>query len=234
VYSREVNGEILDFGVSGKLIMNVLVMYDRQTDTLWSQLIGEAVEGELAGTKLEYLPSWMTTWLDWKTRYPDTVALEKGYSGQVDPYTGYYLSEEAGVIGEDHVDDRLARKQWIVGVSLGDTAVAYPFLALNKESIVMDTIGGTPVLVVFDKNTANSAVFDRTTSEGVLTFEIVEGVTLVDRETGSTWDGLTGEAIEGGLKGETLRRLKSTSSFWFGWKDFYPDTKVYGEQVEAE
>jgi hypothetical protein len=208
VYSRDVNGEILDFGVSGKLIMNVLVMYDRQTDSLWSQLIGEAVEGELAGTKLEYLPSWMTTWSDWKTRYPDTVALEKGYSGQVDPYTGYYLSEEAGVIGEDHKDDRLARKQWIVGVSLEDVAVAY--------------------------NTANSAVFDRSTSEGVLTFEIEEGLTLVDQETGSTWDGLTGEAIEGSLKGETLRRLKSTSSFWFGWKDFYPDTKVYGELVEAE
>ncbi len=70
------------------------------------------------------------------------------------------------------------------------------------------------------------------TNEAVLTFEVEEGLTLIDQETGSAWDGLRGEAIEGSMKGERLRRLKSTSSFWFGWKDFYPDTQVYGELLE--
>ena len=79
--------------------MNVLVMYDRQTDSLWSQLIGEAVDGPLKGTKLEFVPSWQTTWSDWKTQYPDTLALDKGFGGSRDPYTGYYNSSSSGVIG---------------------------------------------------------------------------------------------------------------------------------------
>ena len=89
MYSREIDGQEYDFGVSGKLIMNVLVMYDRQTESLWSQLLGEAVEGELKGTKLEYFPSVMTTWDEWKTRFPDTVALVKGFAGSRDPYVSY-------------------------------------------------------------------------------------------------------------------------------------------------
>lgn len=66
MYAREIEGSEFSFGVSGKLIRNVLVMYDRQTESYWSQLLGEAVEGEMVGTKLEFLPSWMMTWEAWK------------------------------------------------------------------------------------------------------------------------------------------------------------------------
>ena len=79
--------------------MNVLVMYDRQSGSLWSQLLGEAVEGELKGTKLGYLTSWQTTREDWKTLHPNTIALEKGFRGSNDPYANYYASASAGVIG---------------------------------------------------------------------------------------------------------------------------------------
>ncbi len=71
-------GQEFSFGVSGKLIRNVLVMYDRQTESYWSQLLGESVAGEMVGTKLEFLPSWMMTWSQWKELHPDTVALDKG------------------------------------------------------------------------------------------------------------------------------------------------------------
>ncbi len=78
MYAREINDQEFTFGVSGKLIRNVLVMYDRQTDSLWSQLLGEAVQGEMVGTKLEFLPAWMTTWEEWKALHPNTLALDKG------------------------------------------------------------------------------------------------------------------------------------------------------------
>ena len=208
--------------------MNVLVMYDRQTDSLWSQLLGEAIEGEMAGTKLDYVASWMTTWSDWKDRHPNTVALEKGYRGSRDPYYKYYLSDRAGVLGEDHIDERLASKQWIIGVTSEDESVAYPFLILNDEIVVNDSIGGEPILVVFDPGTANSAVFRRTVGGDTLNFIQVSDMQIRDLETSTTWDGLSGEAIEGQLAGEKLDRVKSTRSFWFGWKDFYPHTGVYG------
>ena len=228
MYSREINGEEFTFGVSGKLIRNVLVMYDRQTETLWSQLLGEAVEGELIGTKLEFVPSWMTTWEQWKEMHPDTIALDKGFrTGKRDTYDSYYASGSTGVIGETLQDDRLYVKEFITGVELDDAAIAYPFSVLNNEPVVNDTFAGMDLLVVFDANTAATAVFNRNVNSQLLTFE-GDGFTLTDTETGSTWDIFSGEATEGPLTGTQLERVKSTTSFWFGWKDFHPDTRVYG------
>ncbi len=232
MYSRNINGNVLDFGVSGKLIMNVLVMYDRQTDSLWSQLLGEAVEGELKGEALEYLPSWQTTWEDWKTRHPETLALVKGYSGLRDPYFGYYASNQAGVIGEASRDQRLPTKEFIVGVAIDDEAVAYAFSTLNDEPVVNDTVANVPVLVVFDAHNASGVVFERNVEGQVLTFEQDRGSIVTDTNTGTTWDGLTGEALEGELAGTQLARVRSTLSFWFGWKDFYPETRIYGLELE--
>jgi hypothetical protein len=230
VYSRLIDGQESAFGVSGKLIMNVMVMYDRLTESLWSQLLGEAVEGDLKGTKLEFFPSWLTTWEEWKARHPDTLALVKGYRGDRDPYESYYMTERAGVLGEDHPDDRLQRKQFVVGVALGDEAAAYPWGELSLQPVVNDVVGGFPVLVVFDGDTATGVVYDRDLGDQVLTFSLAdaEALTLTDAETGSTWEGLTGLATDGPLAGKKLARVKSTSSFWFGWKDWYPETRVYG------
>jgi hypothetical protein len=228
VYSRLIDGEEYTFGVSGKLIMNVLVMYDRQTDTLWSQLLGEAVEGPLKGTKLEFVPSWQTTWSDWVSTHPDTIALDKGFGGRYDPYTSYYSGSSSGVIGRENIDDRLYVKEFVVGVEQDNQAVAYPFSVLNDTPVVNDEVGSTPVLVVFNEDTGTGVVYDRRIDGESLTFENSEGLTLTDAETGSLWDGLSGEATSGPLAGQILTRLKSTSSFWFGWIDWYPDTRIYG------
>jgi len=229
VYAREINGREFSFGVSGKLIRNVLVMYDRETESYWSQLLGEAVEGEMIGTKLEFLPSWMMTWEEWKAQHPDTVALDKGgRRGGRDSYDGYYQSPSAGVIGETFSDDRLYTKEFVVGVELDSTAVAYPFSTLNNEPVVNDVVGEHNLLVVFDPDSAASVVFDREVDGQVLTFSETSPGTLTDAETGTTWDAFSGEALDGPLAGRALQRVKSTRSFWFGWKDFFPETRVYG------
>jgi hypothetical protein len=230
VYSREIENQEYTFGVSGKLIRNVLVMYDRQTDTLWSQLLGEAVDGELKGTKLEFLPSWQTTWADWKTRHPDTLALRKGYSGSLDSYAGYYNSSRAGVLGETVNDDRLYVKEFVIGVEQDGIAIAYPFSRLNDQPVVNDQVSDTSVLVVFNANTGTGVVFNRTVDGQTLTFNTQSGLILIDDETGTTWDGLTGLATGGPLAGMELERIKSTASFWFGWKDWYPNTLVFGSE----
>lgn len=232
MYAREIDGEEFSFGVSGKLIRNVLIMYDRQTNSYWSQLIGEAVEGEKKGTKLEFVPSWFTTWEEWKAMHPDSLALDKGYAGGRDPYErGYYNSPDAGVIGETLQDDRLYTKEFVVGVESDNQAAAYPFSVLNEEPVVNDSVGTTPVLVVFEKDSATAVVHSRVVNGQTLTFRAGEAdapLTLVDEETGTVWDGLSGIALEGELAGTTLDRIKSTTSFWFGWKDFWPDTRIYG------
>ena len=224
-----INGEKTTFGVSGKLIRNVLVMYDRATGSLWSQLLGKAVEGPLKGKELEYLSSWQTTWADWKARYPETLALQKGYSGIRDPYASYYQSQSVGVIGETFSDGRLYVKEFVIGVELENHPVAYPFSVLNDETVVNDQVGGEPLLVVFDAETASGVIFSRKLDDQILTFTRYDDeLQLIDEQTGSIWNGIDGQAIDGPLAGRSLDRIKSTRSFWFGWKDFYPDTRIYG------
>ena len=229
MYARDIEGQELSFGVSGKLVRNVLVMYDRQTDSLWSQLLGEAIRGELQGTKLEYLPSWHTTWEQWKEMHPDTLALEKGFRGSRDPYASYYSSSSAGVIGETIRDDRLQAKEFVIGVELGESTIAYPFSSLSNMPLINDTVADQGILVVFDKETGSGQVFDRQLGDQLLTYtrSAEDRSILLDSETGSSWDAFTGIATGGPLAGNRLKRIKSTAVFWFGWKDFHPDTMVY-------
>lgn len=233
MYARDVDEypEPLTFGVSGKLIMNVLVMYDRQTESYWSQILGEAVEGELAGTKLTPLAALQTTWAQWKELHPDTRALRKGYFGARDPYSSYYEGGDAGVIGETRQDSRLPAKTLGVGFVLDEQPAYFPFAALTETPVINDTIADTPVLLVFRSEAATGVVYKRSVAGRTLTFSLDSSAelqpTLIDAETGSRWSGFNGVAFEGPLAGTTLERIPSTTSFWFGWKDWHPDTYLY-------
>lgn len=230
MYAREIEGREFHFGVSGKLIRNVLVMYDQETESYWSQLIGEAVAGPLQGQKLTFLPSWMTTWEQWQTLHPTTLALDKLGAGSRDIYdlNGYYASPYAGVIDETIIDDRLHTKEFVVGVELPDAAIAYPFTILSQQPVVNDSAAGRAILIVFNPNEASGVAYDRVVHDQTLTFAAGSAwPMLTDTETGSIWDAFSGIATAGPLAGEQLTRLKSTTVFWFGWKDFHPDTLLY-------
>ena len=229
MYSREIEGQLYTFGVSGKLFGNVLVMYDRETHSLWSQLLSEAIEGELKGTGLELLPAWLMTWEEWKARNPQTLALVKGDEGSRDPYVGNDEGQQAAVLGEGGIDAHLPVAQFVTGVELEGEAVAYPWSVLSLEPVVNDQIGGTPVLVVFAADAATGAVFHRTLEGRPLTFSLSdpETLTLTDVETGSRWAGLTGQALEGSLTGKQLDPIQSTDSFWSEWMERYPETRLY-------
>lgn len=232
MYGRITNGEEHTFGVSGKLIMNALVMYDHQTRTLWSQFMREAVKGELVGTQLEVIPVTQTTWQAWKELHPDTLVLDKNGRYGFDTYRGYYEDSRAGVLGASEDDDRLNRKELALGVEIDGQSKAYSFAALESEVIVNDTIAGQDALVYFDASSGTALVFDRTVGDVSLTFSVEDGpggvlTVFVDEETNTRWSAFTGVAIEGELKGERLKRAVSHLSFWFAWKDWNPDTELY-------
>ena len=162
MYSRTIGEETYSFGVSGKLIRNTLVMYDRQTGSLWSQLLGEAVEGPLRGTTLTYVPAVHVSWASWRDAHPDTLALVKGLADGQDPYQSYYLSNRTGVIGETFQDTRLDEKELVIGVAGASAAVAYPFSVLNGEPLIEDVLEERPLLVLFDAASGAGRVYDRT------------------------------------------------------------------------
>lgn len=205
-------------------------MYDRNTDSLWSQLIGEAIEGPLKGAKLETVPLVLTTWQDWKSNFPETIALKKGTSSSRDPYERYFADNSAGVIGEEIADNRLARKELVIGSVVNGNAIAYPSSVLTKELLINDTFNGKSILVVFNANSNTAQLFERVVNGELLDFSLTkenDKTLLKDEQTGSLWLPLTGQAVQGELQGTILKRIHSVNVFWFAWTDFYPDTTLY-------
>lgn len=216
--------------MSGKLIKNALVMYDHQTDTLWSQFLSKGVKGHFAGERLEIVPLIRTTWAKWEEEHPDTLALRKSGRSGLDPYAGYYLADDAGVIGESHEDDRLPNKVKILGIGFEQGAKAYPLDELKRAKVVNDRVAGQEVAVTIDPGTETTFAFSRIVSGRALEFEWATrdgGPALRDVETGSLWLPFSGLAVEGELKGERLERVNGLVSFWFAWTDFHPETALY-------
>ena len=244
MYARETSGQTFTFGVSGKLWANGLIMYDQETDSLWSQVAGRAITGRMQGTTLQMLPATQTNWGTWKRLHPETLVLDPSKSPyqrdyNIDPYEGYYASEDAGVIPPRRVDQRLPAKALVVGLRLDGQVKAYPFMRLSQQPVVNDTVAQTPVLVVFHRRAATGLVFDRRVGGRALTFVaavngLAEPLLMRDEQTGSRWSGFDGEAMEGPLKGKRLAQVPSTYAFWFAWKDYYPGSAVYEEDARPE
>lgn len=206
-------------------------MYDRETRSLWSQFLSFSVEGEFEGTPLEPIPLVLTTWEEWVDQHPDTMALRKPNSSSNDVYDGYYVNNDAGVIGEKVNDDRLPRKELVLGVGFDDGPKAFPHSELREDRVVNDEVAGDTTLVYYQDKSATALAYSREVDGQELTFRLETSGGddfLVDDQTGTLWLPFTGQAIEGPLAGNSLERLHAVNVFWFAWTDFYPDTELFG------
>ena len=162
MYDREFNGRTLSFGVSGKLYRNSLIMYDRETDSLWSHLLGTAVEGPMKGSMLEMIPSTFTDWATWRRAHPGTLALSPrlspyGSYGR-DAYGGYFASPQTGILGTRRKDTRLEDKDLVLGV-MAPAAKAYAYRDLREAGKIRDTLAGEPIEVVYDEEAGTAEAF---------------------------------------------------------------------------
>jgi hypothetical protein len=165
VYSRNIAGKTLTFGVSGLLYKSNVLMYDHQTESLWSQVKNQAVTGPMTGTRLQVLPSTITTWKQWQRRHPDTVvlSLETGHVRDYsrDPYENYYRSR-TGLFGffRELVSD-FPGKEVVAGVLINDTAKAYPLEELRKSEQFTDRLGDKSLSFAFDQVTGELRIIDQ-------------------------------------------------------------------------
>jgi len=161
VYVRQADSRELTFGVSGLLYKSNLVMYDRQTESLWLQVKREAVTGPLTGTRLKKLPSTITTWKKWRKRYPATavLSLDTGYvrDYENDPYADYYQSR-TGLFSFLKPGPGASEKALIVGVEIGGVTSAYLMDRLREAGEINDTVGGRVISINFDPETDAVAV----------------------------------------------------------------------------
>lgn len=160
-FSRVVAGQLKDFGVSGLLYNSDVLLYDRQTRSLWSQLMGKAISGKEKGKELQFYSLETSTWSDWKSRHPDTKVLStdtgfpRDYSHT--PYQEYVRSDRI-MFGVSDYSDKFHAKEKVLGVNYKGVSKAYPFSELKKtgQEIISDRIEGKSINIKFNKE-ANTA-----------------------------------------------------------------------------
>jgi len=243
-FDRRINDEVYDFGTSGLLRHSDLVMYDRQTESLWQQLSGEAIVGEMAGQKLKMIPAALIGFGQFKSEHPDAKVLSRvtGYSRDYgrNPYAGYDDIANTPFLYRGPLSTKVKPMEHLVTVMLNGEPVAYPFSALKKRPVVNDKVGGVPIVVFYEKTTGTAlggsriesgkaigagAVFHRRVNGRTLSFIEKKGK-FVDRETGSLWN-VFGVATSGPLEGKRLERIVSGDFFAFAWLAFRPETRIY-------
>jgi len=209
VYQREVDGRELLFGIAGQLWKGNLVMYDRETDSLWSQLIGEAKQGPLKGTRLRKLPSVKTDWQTWYSQYPNgtlAVLARNSRNYRAEYYEGIPL-------------------ELVLGIASGEKAKAWRLKRVLKDRAWNDDFDDQPVVVLSEPKSYTAVLYARTVQGEVLTFHL-SGEKIADDQTESTWDLLTGRALTGPLAGKSLTPLPATVSLEAPWLAFHPDSEL--------
>ena len=164
VYSGKIEDKTFTFGVSGRLYKSNVLIYDHQTESLWSQMMETAIAGPMVGKKLGKIPAKRMSWKRWLTRHPDTKILSKntGYHRDYDsdPYEGYYRA--LGIMFPvGHVRTDLSAKEMVLGIEISGAAMAYPLSLLERKSgALKDEIGNIPVQIILSADGQVSEVLD--------------------------------------------------------------------------
>jgi hypothetical protein len=250
-YQRRVGGKTLDFGVSGKLYRANLLMYDRGTRSLWSQLLGGAVTGPYRGARFRPVPATTVAWAAFRRENPDAEVLSirkdalatnfteprvlptnYGLERTDAPYQEYAVKASRFLYHGRAAFRGLPSGELVLGVNVAGTPRAYPLSLLFRRRLVPDRIGTVPVLVVEDEESARTVVFLRTLGGPTLRFRAVSRhgrLVLAERRTGSVFSLGTGEATEGPLAGRRLQQIPATLVYWWAWLGFFPETQPYRE-----
>ena len=165
-FDATIDGQPTDFGVSGLLYNSDVLLYDRDTESLWSQILGESISGERVGKSLTAIPISHTTWRDWLEQHPETLVLsdDTGFSRdyQRDPYAGYEESRYTYFAVNNEAPDSYHPKEIVLGLGIDGLYKAYPFIELDKQgkSRFSDTVNGKRFDFIWDSANRSVTVTD--------------------------------------------------------------------------
>jgi hypothetical protein len=209
----------VELGVSGRLVNNNLIMYDRETDSWWPQILGTAVDGDLIGMSLEEFRVIWTTWEQWREKHPDTRVLNQqtGFARDYgrDPYGAYNPSEgyyDNGRLLFDNLesDDRFPPKKVFMGARSADGAVAFDKELLCEDGLLEAEVGGVPYLAAYDPTLDTAYVYWNP-----------DGVSVDRTSAGYESPDGTHDAAE-----LPLESVNTFDAMWFAWVGFYTDAVV--------
>lgn len=229
------SGEPVTFGTSGDLVNSNLLMYDRQTDSQWPQILATAIDGPARGTELTEVPLDWTTWGSWRTRHPRTQVLDtdtgtiRDYGrdpyGSYRPLGGYYEPDSELFFPVMREDDRLPRKEVVIGVKHGSQRLAVRKETARNAGVVAAQLGEDPVVILHDPALDEARAFlGRHSGKEVRLSPSGDDGTYRDDATGSIFDAEGRPQGDASTRG--LKRLLSYDVMWFAWVAFYPDSEV--------
>jgi len=208
-------------------------MRDEETGSWWQQVTGEAIFGPLKGQKLRPVMHDELTFGLWKREKPegrvlrpDEAALQAGSYESAD-----WEARMAKVrVTTSHApDNSLEPRALVVGLTINDASIAYPFAALLKQSPIIDDLGGVPIFIIVGDDRKSVRAYERLIDGRKLEFFVkpqAVPLVLVDAETASEWD-FTGKATRGPLAGHQLNKVPFLNDYWFDWKAYHPNTRIY-------
>ncbi len=245
VFKRTLDGEPVEFGVSGMLRKSDLVMYDRKTETLWQQFTGEGIVGDRTGQTLEQLPAQILSFRQFRKNFPsgEVLSRDTGHNRPYgrNPYAGYDDVDKKPFLYDGPENGKLPPMEKVVTISIGDTHKAYPRSVTKEKNVVNDAVAGQPLTVFHapgavsaldasqisrSKEIGSTGVFDRRVDGRTLTFTYAGDGQFKDEQTGSLWT-VAGRAVEGELRGTQLDRINHGDYFAFAWFAFRPETDLY-------
>ncbi len=168
-FSALIDGKHYTFGVSGLLYNSDVLLYDRKTESLWSQIMGKSISGDAAGTPLELIPANHTTWKNWRTEHANTIVLSTDTGSKRDytktPYTRYESSDKL-MFPVSQSKPLFKNKEKVIGIEIDGKFKAYPFSKLKKiKGDLNDQFNGKELVVKFDKASQSAQIFDESGNE---------------------------------------------------------------------
>jgi len=221
VFSRTVDGEVLEFGHSGLLYRSAFLLYDTATKSLWHHALGRALTGKMRGKRLDPIPSRFVTWDVWRKAQPASRVLAK------DPLNVDYTTDAFS-----H-RNRALKLKFGLGILAGTEERLYELSELDRMPLVQETVGGTPVVVVYQPGTQTATAWERTMDGKVLDLRrAADGENGLPRleetgEKGSLFEAVTGACLSGPLQGRSLKPL--VSCWWevFAWTAHHPHGTMF-------
>ncbi len=250
-YYRQLGDRIFDFGTSGRLYHSALVMYDRQTESLWAHYTGQAIAGALTGSQLELIPVATVAFETFLDEHPNGLVMTRpggfGRSYGTNPYVNYDAPDGNPIFFGGTPDDRLPPQTRVLVIRHGGASVAMQHDALQSQGVLALELGGSPVVafhlpgtatpiqnqqVAFGRDVGATGVFDPTVDGQELSFTRQPDAAssggpggFTDDQTGSTWS-ILGRALDGPLAGTRLQPIEHIDTFWFAAAAYDPDIEL--------
>ena len=230
-WNREIDGEITTFGVSGLLYNANLIPFDRKTDSNWSQIKLECVNGELIGTEAQTYQVVETTWKTWKELYPQTtmVSTNTGHNRnyQFYPY-GDYKTNNNNILFPFHPkDDRLPIKERVHGVIIEEEAKIYQFKSFSEGlKIINDSFKGKQLVIIGSKE--KNLIVSFVIEDDEISFDVLNNAgEAIFEDNHNNQYNVFGEVVKGPDMGKRLKPSQSFIGYWFSWGAFYPSPIIY-------